>query len=109
MNTQSNIESSKVQAFVKKPVQIQAIKFTYPPSKEFLDFVGNKISKLKKDRHLGSLATAVIAALEDSDENSHQVEHVITEGDWLIKGIKGEFYPIKEDIFLESYQELTNA
>lgn len=109
MNTQSNIDSAKVQVFVKKPVQIQAIKFTYPPSEEFLEFVGNKMSKLKKERHLGSKATAVIATLEDGDENSHQVEHVITEGDWLIKGIKGEFYPIKEDIFLETYQELSNA
>ena len=109
MNTQSNIDSAKVQFFVKKPVQIQAIKFTYPPSKEFLDFVGNKISKLKKDRHLGSLATAVIATLEDGDENSYQVEHVITEGDWLIKGIKGEFYPCKSDIFEETYQEISNV
>ena len=92
--------------FVKKPIRVRAIKFTYPPSKEFLDFVGNKISKLKKDRHLGSVATAVIATLEDGDENSHQVEHVITEGDWLIKGIKGEFYPIKEDIFLETYSKV---
>lgn len=109
MNTQSNIESSKVQVFVKKPVQIQAIKFTYPPSKEFLDFVGNKISKLKKDRHPGSVATAVISTLESGDENSHQVEHVITEGDWLIKGIKGEFYPCKSDIFEETYQEISNV
>lgn len=106
MNTKFNNESSKVQVFVKKPVQIHAIKFTYPPSEEFLEFVGNKMSKLKKERHLGSLATAVIATLEDGDENSHQVEHVITEGDWLIKGIKGEFYPIKEDIFLESYSKV---
>ena len=25
-------------------------------------------------------------------------------GDWIIKGIKGEFYPIKNDIFLETYE-----
>lgn len=25
-------------------------------------------------------------------------------GDWLIKGIKGEFYPCKPDVFSESYE-----
>lgn len=27
------------------------------------------------------------------------------EGDFIIKGIKGEFYPCKEDIFNQSYDE----
>ena len=26
--------------------------------------------------------------------------------DWIIKGIKGEFYPCKPDIFEETYDEL---
>lgn len=26
------------------------------------------------------------------------------EGDWIIKGIKGEFYPCKPDIFQETYE-----
>ena len=28
------------------------------------------------------------------------------EGDWIIKGIKGEFYPIKDDIFQETYEKV---
>ena len=27
-----------------------------------------------------------------------------TEGDWIIKGIKGEFYPCKPDIFEQTYE-----
>ena len=30
-------------------------------------------------------------------------------GDWIIKGIKGEFYSIKNDIFLETYKEVTDG
>jgi hypothetical protein len=30
----------------------------------------------------------------------------ITEGDWIIKGVKGEIYPCKNDIFLETYEEV---
>lgn len=29
-----------------------------------------------------------------------------SKGDWIIKGIKGEFYPIKNDIFLETYEKV---
>ena len=24
-------------------------------------------------------------------------------GDWLIKGVKGEFYPCKDDVFMQTY------
>jgi len=29
-------------------------------------------------------------------------------GDWIIKGVKGEFYPCKPDIFEATYTELTD-
>ena len=28
-------------------------------------------------------------------------------GDWIIKGVKGEFYPCKPDIFAATYEEVT--
>jgi hypothetical protein len=28
------------------------------------------------------------------------------EGDWIIKGVNGEFYPCKPDIFEKTYQEV---
>jgi len=30
--------------------------------------------------------------------------HEITEGDWIIRGIKGELYPCKPDIFEATYE-----
>ena len=32
-------------------------------------------------------------------------DHNITEGDWIIRGVKGEFYPCKPDIFEATYEE----
>lgn len=29
--------------------------------------------------------------------------HLARWGDWIIKGVKGEFYPCKPDIFLQTY------
>lgn len=30
--------------------------------------------------------------------------HAVGEGDWIIKGVKGEFYPCKPDIFEMTYE-----
>jgi len=32
--------------------------------------------------------------------------HIVCPGDWIIKGIKGEFYPCKSDIFEMTYDKL---
>lgn len=29
-------------------------------------------------------------------------------GDWIIKGVSGEFYPCKPDIFAATYEEVSN-
>jgi hypothetical protein len=33
--------------------------------------------------------------------------HEISDGDWIITGIKGERYPCKPDIFAETYEPVT--
>jgi hypothetical protein len=32
--------------------------------------------------------------------------HIVCPGDWIITGVKGEFYPCKPDIFAETYEEV---
>ena len=99
-----------VSEFQKKPVRIRAIQFTYPPSQDLLDFLGENIKDIAKARHIGSKAQARIVTLEDgAPGSSHQVEHIATEGDWIIQGTKVEFYPCKADIFNETYQAIKNA
>lgn len=31
---------------------------------------------------------------------------IVSYGDYIVRGIKGEFYPVREDIFLESYERV---
>lgn len=40
----------------------------------------------------------------------HTLEGDMTanKGDWIIKGVKGELYPCKPDIFAETYEEVTD-
>ncbi len=35
--------------------------------------------------------------------------HIVTPGDWIITGIKGEHYPCKPDIFEATYEEADKA
>lgn len=35
--------------------------------------------------------------------------YIVSDGDWIITGIKGERYPIKDDIFKEAYELVTDA
>jgi hypothetical protein len=46
---------------------------------------------------------------EDADERAINIPtlegvHTASPGDWIIKGIKGEFYPCKPDIFAATYE-----
>ena len=81
--------------YVKKPVVIQAVKFTGLNEEELRLFCGDALGAIVNNE-------AHIRTLEDGA--AHQVEHVATIGDYIIKGIRGEFYACKPDIFLASYE-----
>lgn len=38
--------------------------------------------------------------------NTLEGKHYISKGDYIITGVKGERYPIKEDIFFETYDKV---
>lgn len=84
--------------FRKKPVVIDAIEWTGSNHDEVNDFCAGK-SRWESSPFEGSRSereTLVIITLEG--------KHVATVGDWIIKGVKGEFYPCKPDIFEATYE-----
>jgi len=94
-----------IQKFRKKPVVIEAIQFNNLNHDEINSFVGKK---LKTEIESTAAYEAGVAppvssmTIETIDGNMKAMP-----GDWIIKGIKGEFYPCKPDIFQNSY-ELVN-
>ena len=75
--------------FRKKPVVIEAVKYTGENGQEIGLFVG---------------------AADRNEENQfliHTLEGTMAAdpGDWIIKGIQGEFYPCKPDIFEQTYEK----
>lgn len=43
-----------------------------------------------------------IKTLEDGKDG--RAKHVASPGDWIVRGIKGELYPVKPDIFAALYE-----
>lgn len=79
----------------KKPVVIEAIQFDGENESEIHAFINGK---QYMEHGYNS---------EDGDYlNIYTLEGVMEArpGDYIIKGVQGEFYPIKEDIFLETYE-----
>lgn len=84
--------------FRKKPVIIEAIQFTEESGPEIYNWISphQPISL----RNLNGEKTIVINTLEG--------EMTASLNDWIIKGIKGEFYPCKPDIFEATYEPVTD-
>lgn len=81
--------------YQKKPVVIQAVQFTTENMEGLREFCGAALGEVTDTE-------AHIRTLEDG--SVHQVEHIATIGDYIIKGIRGEFYACKPDIFEASYE-----
>ena len=83
--------------FRKKPVVIEAIQFTGYNEHEFNDYslecFNNFGNYFEYGRDTGTLA---IKTLEGT--------MIASKGDWIIKGVNGEFYPCKPDIFEKTYE-----
>jgi hypothetical protein len=75
----------------KKPVVIEAVRFTGNVT-ELIEFVGyNNV-------YVGNGGNPYIVTLEGDMKVSF--------GDFIIKGVNGEFYPCKPDIFEKTYEEV---
>ena len=75
--------------FRKKPVVIEAIQYTGKNQNEIADFHPEVSGAFGSD-------CIFIYTLEGSMQANP--------GDWIIKGVKGEFYPCKPDIFALTYE-----
>jgi hypothetical protein len=76
--------------FRKKPVVIEAVQWT-----------GDNLSEIQRFYRPNEILIGdkiVIRTLEGT--------MTADKGDWILKGIKGEYYPCKPDIFAETYEKV---
>lgn len=77
----------------KKPVQVEAIQWLGNNSLEIVEWINHNGGNA---RYLADSDTIYIGTLEGPLTTSLY--------DWIIKGVAGEFYPCKPDIFEQTYE-----
>jgi hypothetical protein len=82
--------------FRKKPVVIEAVQFTGENRREVLSF---SYPKLSEDALRGAEVMRLPVVIETLEGDM-----TASLGDWIIRGIKGEIYPCKPDIFEATYE-----
>lgn len=80
--------------FRKKPVVIEAVRLTEENKEDFMVFA-------KQSPH-----TFQIVSGDRVEIKTLEGTMTAMYGDWIIKGIKGEFYSCKPDIFEASYERV---
>jgi hypothetical protein len=85
----------EIKRFRKRPVVIEAMQFTDETKNQCFNFVScNRYASFDMDGKpqlkIQTLEGVIIASI----------------GDWIIKGVNGEFYPCKPDIFEKTYEEV---
>lgn len=83
----------------KKPVVIDAMQYTKDNIHEVMSWI-ESFGKRSSD-----------VATYRQDTNKYEIDtlegkHEVTCGDFIIRGIKGEFYPCKPDIFEATYEKV---
>lgn len=92
---------SKPQKFRKKPVVIEAMEYDGTNADQLIEFMGgtkqaNAETKTRPGPGRGVHQELVIHTLEGDMSASLN--------DWIIRGVQGEFYPCKPDIFAATYE-----
>lgn len=80
-----------IEQYRKKPVVIDCMKLSFQSLKEIGNFIEGVETKLNNDG-------VIIKTLEGN--------MLAQWGDYIIKGVLGQFYPCKPDIFHQTYEKV---
>lgn len=81
--------------FRRKPVVMEAIQYTggIMGFHAIHEFVGKALIPYILDPSKGDLGIETLEGVMN-----------VSVGDWIVKGVKGEFWPVKPDIFAQTYE-----
>lgn len=94
--------------FRKKPVVIEAHQATGTPesNRDIIDWTRGSKTPAFMDKRISHLddGSTLVDTYPQLSINTLEGAMWVDDGDWVIRGVKGEFYPIKNEIFLETYE-----
>lgn len=95
--------------FRKKPVVIEAEQLRWDTWSEMCDFLGPEFFVGGAEEEFKGVRTEPLAGAPSTDiigldiPTKEGTMHA-SENDWIIRGVKGELYPCKPDIFEATYE-----
>jgi len=95
-----------IQKFKKLPVIVEAVQFQadYKTAAEIIEWI-NKENGFDPKSNLNPCASYYYG---DLTIRTLEGDMHASKGDWIIKGISGEFYPCKPEIFKKTYEPIIN-
>lgn len=87
----------------KKPVVIEAVQWNGLNLQEVKDFVGDS---LIYDIYDTAWEVREAAPIVDMKIKTLEGNMQVSTNDYIIKGVQGEFYPCKSDIFEQTYEKV---
>lgn len=102
------------QKFRKKPVVVEALQLRWDTWSEMCDFVGVGMTEVNGSKPTGCY-TGPDGKPMGNGETSPTIGLLIptlegtmlaNQGDWIVRGVNGEFYPVKNDIFESTYEKV---
>lgn len=87
--------------FRKKPVEVTAVQWTGDNEDEIVAFAGDLFHAVDpEDRGDDPDQTAAVM------DALHNTWVRVYDGQWIVRGVKGEFYPVAADVFAETYESV---
>jgi hypothetical protein len=94
--------SEEITRWRKKPVEVEARQLTDDNAGELARWSGGREASIWQTTVPVTLKARLIIPTLEGD-------HLALPGDWIIRGVKGEFYPCKPDIFEATYEPAGDA
>jgi len=90
--------------FKKRPVVVEAIQYLNSNKEEIEKFVGVELKSIpwSETAYIAGMGPPLFMLMIPTLESPHEA----IPGDWIIKGVQGEFYPCKPDIFEKTYEKV---
>lgn len=80
-----------IKKYIKNPIPVEAIQWDGNNEEEILAFIGKTAQLRGGSLYIKTLEGDMLAPI----------------GSYIIKGVNGEFYPCREDIFQKTYEEVS--
>ena len=93
----------EIKRYIKKPVEVEAVLLTEDNFVDVYDWVeneGTNCEPFTTGQGKGGNEGLIISTMEGNNMVAYPNKH------YIVKGVRGEFYPVEKDIFEDTYVEV---